>query len=415
MTDDKISVFQKWIIILIAIITVINFIDRSAISFVHQHLEAEFGITKVQFGLIASAFGIGYVITTLFGGVMVDRFGTIGTWAISAALWSIATMLLAFGTSYRSFFWIRVFLGLAEGIHFPALVRTVTDWIPVRWRARASALGLFGIPFASILGAPLITFLITKFSWRTMFVFLGALGVVWAFFWLLLFRKHPHALFATVKEGSPEKTGIVRKIPWKAILLNPTFFSSCSIYFAYGYTLFFVLMWAPSYLVNVHKISLQETGLYLVPPWICAAIFMIGGGWLSDYLWKKTQSLRIARSYLIGFGLLLSGSCFIPLIFSQGLVWDLMWLSLGLGFASILHPPIYTLNADLFGPFAGIAQGITSAYFAISGILSPSLTGWFTQVTGNFHAAILLVVSLSLVTSTVVILFQRPDRERRMA
>lgn len=413
MTDSKLSAFQKWIIVLIAIITVINFIDRSAISFVHQHLEAEFGITKVDFGMIASAFGIGYIFTTLFGGVVVDRFGTIGTWAISAVLWSVATMLLSTGTSYRSFFWIRVFLGLAEGIHFPALVRTVTDWVPERWRARATALSLFGIPFASILGAPLITFLITKFSWKVMFIVLGATGVVWAFLWLALFRKHPYALFATVSKTG--KVSSMKETPWKTMLLNPTFFSSCVIYFAYGYTVFFALMWAPSYLMNTHGITVQQTGLCLVPPWIFAAIFMITGGWLSDYLWKKTNSLRIARSYLMGFGLLLSGVCFIPIIFSQGLVWDVLWLSLGLGFASLLHPPIYTLNADLFGRFAGVAQGITSAYFAIAGILSPGLTGWLTQLTGNFNVAIILVVFLSVSTSTIVLLFQKPDREARLA
>jgi nitrate/nitrite transporter NarK len=174
-------------------------------------------------------------------------------------------------------------------------------------------------------------------------------------------------------------------------------------------------MWAPSYFVKVHNVTIQQTGLFLVPPWIVAATFMLAGGWLSDYLWKKTNSLRVARSYLIGSGLMLSGLCFIPMIFSQGLVWDLVWLSLGLGFAFILHPPIYTLNADLFGPFAGVAQGVTSAYFALAGIFSPGLTGWFTQMTGNFQAAILLVVLLSLSTSTMILLFQRPDRSPRLA
>ena len=413
MTNTKLSMFQKWIIALIAVITVINFIDRSAISFVLQPLEAEFGISKVDFGIIAAAFGMGYLITTFFGGVVVDRLGTVGTWAISAVLWSIATMLLALGSGFRSFFWIRVFLGIAEGIHFPALVRTVTDWIPSRWRARATALGLFGIPFASILGSPLITFLITFWNWKMMFVILGATGIVWAVLWLFLFRKHPQVLFAPASVTA--KTMSSRKTPWKEILLNPTFFASCVIYFAYGYTVFFALMWAPSYFVKVHSVTIQQTGLFLVPPWIVAATFMIAGGWLSDYLWKKTNSLRIARSYLIGSGLMLSGLCFIPMIFSQGLVWDLVWLSLGLGFAFILHPPIYTLNADLFGPFAGVAQGITSAYFALAGIFSPGLTGWFTQMTGNFQAAILLVVLLSLATSTMILLFQRPDRSPRLA
>lgn len=412
MIESRLSSFQKWIIALISVITVINFIDRSAISFVIQPLEHEFGITKVEFGIIAAAFGIGYIMTTLFGGLLVDRFGTIGTWALSAVLWSLATMLLSCGKSYASFFWLRIFLGIAEGIHFPALVRTVTDWIPTRWRARATALGLFGIPFASIIGAPLITFLIDKFDWKVMFIVLGVFGMIWAVFWLFLFRKHPQALFASV---SAPKAETLQKKPWKEIMLNPTFFASCVIYFAFGYTVFFALMWLPGYLVQVHKVSIQQTGFLVLPPWICAAIFMISGGWASDYLWKKTNSLRIARSYLIGTGLLLSGLCFIPIMFSQGLVWDMVWMSFGIGFAFILHPPIFSLNADLFGPYAGLAQGVTSSYFALAGVLSPSLTGFVTQLTGNFQAAFFLVTALSLSTSLMILFFQKPDRARRLA
>ena len=413
MSESKLSTFQKWIVALIGVITVINFVDRSAISFVIQPLEQEFGLTKIQFGAIAAAFGIGYSVSTFLGGILVDRFGTIGTWAMSAFLWSVATMLLATGKGYYSFFALRVFLGIAEGLHFPALVRTVTDWIPSRWHARATALGLFGIPLASIMGAPIVTFLITRFSWRSMFVILGAIGVVWAVLWVVLFRKHPKAMFSAMSVRSGNFA--FKKTPWKAIFLNPTFTTSCIIYFAYGYTVFFVLMWVPAYLTQVHHLPLQTTGFVLVPPWICAAIFMLAGGWLSDYLWKKTNSLRIARSTLIGSGLLLSGLCLIPILYSQGVMWDLVWLSLGLGFACALHPPIYTLNADLFGPYAGMAQGVLSCYFALSGIAAPTITGWVVQATGSYQGAFLVVAALSVSTSLMILLFQKPDREPRLA
>jgi len=407
------STFQRKIILLIAVITIINFIDRSSISFAIQSLEKDFGITNAEFGTIAAAFGIGYLITTLCGGVIVDKFGTVGTWAISAVAWSIATMLLACGKGFWSFFWLRILLGIAEGVHFPALVRTVTDWIPSEWRARATALGLFGIPFSSIIGAPLITYLIDVFNWQTMFIVLGMTGVVWSAFWLLLFRKQPETLFAPLSAspaGAPR-----REIPWKKILLNPTFQASCAIYFAFGYTVFFGLMWLPGYLAQMHGASIRDTGYLVLPPWIASAFLLLAGGWISDYLWKKTSSLRIARSCLMGTALFLSGLCFMPIAFSDSLVVSLIWMSLGLGLAFILHPPIYSLNADLFGPFAGVAQGITSGCFALAGILSPSLTGWITQITGSFQGAFFLVTAMSLVTSTIVLLFQQPDREECIA
>lgn len=414
MTSTGLSRFHKSIIVLISIITLINFIDRSAISFVIEPLGREFGVTNQEFGFIAAAFGIGYVFTTFFGGILIDRFGTIGTWALSAMLWSLATMMLALGKGFWSFFWLRIFLGIAEGLHFPALVRTVTDWIPSNWRARATALGLFGIPFASIVGAPLVTSLIGFFNWKIMFVVLGAFGFVWAALWIRLFKDHPKAMFSAVSTVE-SSTKTKQKTPWKKILSNKSFLASCVIYFAFGYTVFFFLMWFPGYLNQVYGISIKAQGLLVLPPWIAGAILMLTGGWVSDLLFRKTRSLRIARSYPIGSGLLLSGLCFVPILFSQGVAWDICWMTLGLGLAFTLHPPIFTLNADMFGPYAGVAQGVTSSFFALAGIACPAVTGWIKQTTGSYDAAFLSMIILSLATSSIILLFQRPDKEVRLA
>jgi MFS family permease len=401
--------FQWKIVLLITIITVINYIDRSSISFAIEPIKKGFGITNAEFGIIASAFSLGYVVMTFFGGIFVDKFGTIGIWAISAILWSIATMLLATAESFWQFFWIRIFLGIAEGVHFPALLRTIADWLPSQWRARAISFGLFGLPCASILGAPLTTFLIDAFSWQAMFVILGSFGIIWAALWLLLFRNHRKNFYTPISSNALQPKP---KIPWKQILTNPAFQSTCWIYFAFGYSVSFLLMWLPGYLAQTYGASVRSTGYLVLPPWICSAGFMLIGGWLSDYLWKRTNSLRISRSYLMGMSMLVSGLCFLPIPFSHSLTMDLIWMSLGLGIAFILMAPLYALNADMFGPFSGVVQGISSSYFAIAGILSPSITGWITQFTGNFHAAFYLVTGLSVVTSLIVLFFQRPDLVR---
>ena len=405
--------FQWKIVLLITIITVINFIDRSSISFAIGPIEQNFGITNAQFGVIASAFSLGYIVMTFCGGILVDKFGTIGIWALSAILWSIATMLIATAESFWQFFWLRVFLGVAEGVHFPALLRTIADWLPPQWRARAISFGLCGLPFASIAGAPLTTYLIDTFNWQTMFIILGSLGIVWAFLWRRLFREH-RSEFYTPSRAHGDVNTPKMKIPWKAILSNPAFQASCWLYFAFGYSVSFFLMWLPGYLSQTYGASVRSTGYLVLPPWICSAAFMLLGGWLSDYLWKRTNSLRISRSYLMGFSMILSGICFLPIPFSHNLTFDLVWMSLGLGLAFIMMAPVYALNADMFPAFSGVVQGISSSYFALAGILSPSITGWITQLTGNFHAAFYLVTGLSVATSLIVLFFQRPDlvRER---
>src|SRR6202142_891380 len=78
----------RWVITgLIFFITLINFIDRSAISFVIEPLKKEFNFTDTQFGMILSAFGVGYMLLTAFGGWLVDRWGARLVWPLAAIAW----------------------------------------------------------------------------------------------------------------------------------------------------------------------------------------------------------------------------------------------------------------------------------------------------------------------------------------
>lgn len=411
--NTTLSSFQWKIIAFLAIITVINIIDRSAISFAIKPIQGEFGLNNGDFGLISSAFFIGYLFTTFFGGILVDRYGTVGTWAISAILWSIATMLLGASVGFWSFFMVRLALGLTEGLHFPAILRTVSDWLPESWRARASSFGLSGVPVGSVIGAPLTTFLIYAFNWKLMFVILGCLGVIWAIFWLVLFRHHPKALFSSVYSSSLYFTLSKRKqMPWKPLLSNRTFLLSCLGFFSFGYTTFFVLAWLPGYFAQTYGSSTLSLGFLVMPPWICSAVLVIFGGWLSDRLMKKTKSMRISRTYVISLSLLISGLCFIPISFSSNIVLDIFWVSLGLGIVNIVNPPMYAFLADLYGPYAGTAQGIISSFLALGGIVAPTLTGWLTMVSGNFQSAFFFLAALSVITGLIVLIFQNPDKEK---
>src|SRR5258708_29205547 len=89
----------RWVITsLIFFITLVNFIDRSAISFVIDPLKQEFHFTDTQFGMILSAFGIGYILLTLLGGMLVDLWGARFVWPLAAIGWSLCVGLLGFAS-----------------------------------------------------------------------------------------------------------------------------------------------------------------------------------------------------------------------------------------------------------------------------------------------------------------------------
>jgi ACS family hexuronate transporter-like MFS transporter len=386
------------IVCFIACVTIINYFDRSAISFVIEPLQKELQINNSQFGTIASGFGIGYLIMAFLGGILIDRFNPVYIWAASAVLWSAATMSMGLANSFSSFLALRILLGIAEGVHFPALLKIITDWLEPAYRARSISIGLLGVPIASLIGAPFITFLIEWAGWRSMFVILGSLGVVWVIFWLILFRGKKNPRLET------QAIFCFESIHWKKFFQSSVFITNCFVYFIFGYILFFALIWLPGYLEQVHHVSIKKTGFLVMVPWFVSALSMMAGGWVSDALYHSTNSILKARIYPMAGALLGSFICFGSLLMSDTIAFDLWMISLGLGSLFFLNAPIYAINADLFPRQVGVAQGIMSCFFALAGIVSPIITGWLVQISGTFHSAILLVALFSLVSSLGLIL-----------
>src|SRR5581483_9376141 len=147
----------RWVIMGLAfLVTLINYLDRSAIAYAISSIKADFGLSDAQFGFIAGAFAIGYMIMTLGGGILVDLWGAHRVWSVAALLWSGCTALMGVASNFPVMFCFRTMLGLAEGPHFPSLTRVVADWLPKEERARATAIGLAAVPFAQVIGGPLI-------------------------------------------------------------------------------------------------------------------------------------------------------------------------------------------------------------------------------------------------------------------
>lgn len=411
----------RWVVTgLIFFITLVNFVDRSAISFVIDPLKKEFNFTDTQFGMILSAFGLGYVLLTAFGGWLVDRFGTRIVWPLAAIGWSICVGLLGFAVGFWSFIGLRLLLGVTEGPHFPAMTRSISDWLPPVERARALSLGLVAIPLSSVIGAPVCSYLVADFGWRTMFIAISAVGILWAFIWYFLFTDKPQDsrfVGEAEKELIASSNAKVAKrgepvVNWRFILTHPALIANNIAYFAFGYMLFFATLWLPGYFLSQHGLNLKSVGWYLTIPWLVSAIFLKAGGFISDWLYRKTGSSRLARAHVIWSSQLLAAIFFVLLSFTNTLGMSLVFLSLGLGFGMMPQPAFFSTNIDVAKEKAGSAQGITSSCLSLAGIVAPLLTGWLVDLTGNYQGAFLLLAGFTVIAVVTVILFHHPDRSR---
>jgi MFS transporter, ACS family, hexuronate transporter len=417
---SKSTSHYRWIIAgLIFFITLVNFIDRSAISFVIEPLKKEFHFTDTQFGIILSAFGMGYMLLTAVGGWLVDRWGTRIVWPLAAIAWSLCVGMLGFATGFLGFIGLRFLLGVTEGPHFPAMTRSISDWLPPSERARALSLGLVAIPVSAVVGAPITSYLVADFGWRIMFMAMSATGIIWAFIWYWCFTDKPQdskfvsesekRLIAAADVNRPHEKKT--SINWRFILTHPTLVANNIAYFAFGYMLFFATLWLPGYFQTQHGLNLKSVGWYLTIPWLVGTCFLKAGGVISDWLYKKTGNRRLARSHLIWCSQLMAAIFFVALSFTETLTMSILFLSLGLGFGLMPQPAFFSINIDVAKEKAGAAQGITSSCLSVAGILAPALTGMLIDFTGNYQAAFLLLAGMTGIGVITVILFHHPDRD----
>lgn len=393
--------FSFSILLFVFTITVINYIDRSAISFAILPLQEQLGISNEEYGWIASAFGIGYLCMCVFGGVIVDRFNPIKVWPLFVVLWSLCIFGLGLAQGFLSLFIFRLLLGFAEAVHFPALLRILSDTMDSKWRAKSLSIGLLGVPIASLIGAPLLSLVIVDLVWRWMLFLLSILGMLWAFFWYIWIRKKSEWQKHWVGQEKKEEKS------FKHLLTSKVMWGNAIQFFSLGYIIFFSLMWLPGFFEERFHEPILKTGFMIALPWAVAAISVILGGGLSDWLKKKTHCLWISRALVIGGGLFLAGISFSLIAFTTNVNLALIFVLFGLGFAFLTNAPIFSINADLFPKRAGTAQGIITMLFAIAGILAPALTGIIVQVTHLFEGAFFIIGFLSLLSLLVTFTMQK--------
>jgi MFS transporter, ACS family, hexuronate transporter len=386
---------------------IIAYLDRSVLAYAILPIEKEFGFSNAGFGLILAAFGLGFTLMVITGGVLVDHFGARKIWSLAAVGWSVVCLLMGFAVGFWSLLIFRVLLGVTESPAFPAFLRVVLDWFPLRQRARASAVGSSAVAFSSVVGAPVSAYLILTIGWRGTFWVLGTVGILWAIFWYWLYRDKTRlessSSSATQRQASPET--------WRFILFNPTILSNNVAFFVFGYTQFFALTWLPGYLEQTYGMALKQIGWFMTLPWMVATLFLLWGGVLSDQLWKKTHSLRVSRSFLIGLGQTLSAACFIPVILWHSVPIALIFMSLAIGFNNLPASAFAVVNADLVPTRVATSSGLMNFCFGLAGILSPFLTGLLSTWTGSFKAPIVLMIVLILTSVMGILFFHHPEKK----
>jgi ACS family hexuronate transporter-like MFS transporter len=386
--------------------------DRMVMGILKPTIAHELGWSDTDYGLITSAFQIGYAIMMPVAGRLIDWLGLRIGYPLAVLVWSISSMAHAFAGNMFQFAVARLGLGLGEAANFPAAIKTVADWFPRKERALATGVFNSGSNIGAVLAPLAVPLVVARFGWHAAFLFTGSLSLSWVFIWWFFYREpeqHPRLSeeeLALIR--SDHDVAATKKVGYGEMLTKRATWAFLSGKFLTDPVWWFYLFWIPGFLQLKYHVDLLHLGPPLVTIYLSADIGSIGGGWLSSVLLKRGWPLGAARKT----AMLVCAICVTAVMFVPAAAGNL-WLTVALiSVAASAHQGwsanLFTITSDCF-PRAAIGSivGLGGLGGAIGGVLvQPAIGLWldFSQraygpifiVAGSLYLASLLLIHLLL-------------------
>ena len=386
----------RTVLALLFIATLINYLDRLAISIIAPNLQKQFSFSSVDYSHIVFFFIFGYTLGQTAFGKLIDRLGTRTGLLLSVGLWSVAACLHSLAMGIFTFGLFRFLLGFTEGGNWPGAVKAVSEHFPAP--RRAFAVGVFnsGSIVGAILAPPAIVAIVRWWGWRPMFTIVGVSGFVWVAAWSHFYR--PRALGnAPQADSEPKPRGsTLQHLRQRAVwgLMIGRFFSDP--------TWWFYAFWLPTYLAQRRGFDLLSIGRWAWIPYAAAGVGGLLGGYASGLLVKRGWTPAAARKAVMvaGAAVMLAG---LPAIWAQSHAAALGWISVVLfGYASWASN-ILSLPADIF-PSAAVGEisGLSGTAAACGGMLLTLAVGRIVQLFS--YAPVFVLASIMMVCAVMAAL-----------
>ncbi len=361
-------------------LSVITYLDRICIAAAAPFMMAELHLTVLQMSVVFSAFTLAYSIFEVPSGWLGDVKGPRRVLTRIVLWWSAFTMLTGAARGYASLAITRFLFGAGEAGAFPNMARAFSRWFPARERGRANGVMFFGSRLGGMLSAPVALLLIRSWGWRASFVAFGVVGLAWAAAWHRSYRDTPAAHpdvtpaeRAWIEQDGPPHPAAVAT-PWRALLGSRNLYAICTMYFAFGYGLYFYFTWLPTFLIRVLGFSVFAGGFFAALPFAVAAAADLAGGHVTDRL-ARSHGLRAARC---GLGCTAFATCAALVIASTIVASPVMkavCLALALGSADFALGACWAVCLDVGADHAGVVTGFMNTFGNIGGLIGPLVIG----------------------------------------
>jgi ACS family glucarate transporter-like MFS transporter len=403
----------RWVVLaLIVLASFIAYVLRSNMSIVSATMMTDLGLTEVQFGMVLSAFALGYAIfqfpSGVFGGLLGSRLA-ITLIAIAWGVLTIATGLVpgsgaaSIGVVVASLIVLRFLVGVVQAPVFPVTGGTTADWFPIgRW-GLPLGLSSTGLTLGAAATAPLVVWLMGSYGWRGSFFLTAPLAFLLAGAWWWFIRDYPRdhpnvspRELALIDADRPApQSHAERKGAWKKVLKNRDILLLTASYFCMNFVFYLFFNWFFFYLTQVKGFGEQEAGGLTAALWVIGAVGATLGGFLCDRLIARfglrrgPQILSITSLVLSAIFLFLGATASDP-------YQTVILLSCSFGFTQITEAPYWSTMISIASRDASEGGGVLNTggnvVGFVGGMLVPLLSthfGWVAAVSsGSIFALI---------------------------
>src|SRR6478752_7725114 len=395
MDLTNVSKQRRWGIVgLLFTASLINYLDRAAISFALPLISRDFHLTPETKGLLLSSFFWSYALMQIPIGWCADRFNLRWLYAGAFTIWSFAQGLTGLASSLSVLIAFRILLGIGESIYLPGGTKIVSLLFAPRERGLPSGLFDFGTRTGLILEGILVPWLLVRHGWRYTFLLLGFVGLIWIVPWLLVFPNRLRAV-----NNAPVASLVQKSAPFRwSALLNRNLLGICLGFFCFDYYWYVLVTWLPDYLVTVRHLSIVQTGLYGSLVFFTFGVSEPIGGWIADSLirrgWNETRTRKgiVTVAFFMGI--------FLIAAMRASQTGTAIWLLIASALVGLATGNLLVI-LQCCAPFekVGIWTGAENFAGNLAGIVAPLAVGFLIKRSGSYVpgfevGAIILLVGL---------------------
>ncbi len=379
----NLRVREAFVVAIFFLYMVINFADKAVIGIVAVPVMRDLHLTPAEFGMVASSFFLLYSLSGVAFGFLANHFKAKALIIILALIWALTQFPIAWWPYLPVLVGCRILLGVGEGPAYPVAIHAAYKWFPDKRRNLVSSIIAQGAPAGVVIAAPLLSILLVKYGWRSAFIALGVVGLLWVLVWAVMGAEGTQGddLGPGSLATSHDRSNVSARVPYALLLRDPSVLGTIVASFACYWILTMGLTWLPPYLRVGLGYSVINTG-WLVSIIMGASIpLQIGAAWASQRALQKGVSSRIARGGVLGGFVGVGGICVIlAMLVNVAAPLRISLIALGFALPLVAFGIGPAIIAEVTpAPQRGALLAINNSVATLAGLIAPAVTGWIIQ------------------------------------